>query len=263
MNRAARFIRRLRIVRHAHEQLTEFFFLKSVEGRVKVSRKLCRHFFEDFGLFFGAREILDRFIFGDRADLGRRNPEAIPRLDDMRVRDLAVVAPDRRPYPRRAQVGVGNIPKGVPGNDRVDSTHAAFSVDTNRTERDAVYDNRPTFDRDFGGKIFTRALVGFEGFGFHGSSLSDCFHLVPRIGFNDSRSDNVGVIAFATGNGGIRRFVRPLISSLLACRLIQVSHLVAIGERITTFVESRLCFVRTLGHKVRHFRLRENGTALA
>ena len=180
----------------------------------------------------------------------------------MRVRDLAVVAPDRRPYPRRAQVGVGNIPKGVPGNDRVDSTHAAFSVDTNRTERDAVYDNRPTFDRDFGGKTFTRALVGFEGFGFHGNSLSVCFPLVPRVGFNDSRSDNVSVIAFVTGNEGVRRFVRPHISILLACRLIQVSYLVASGERITTFVESRLCFLGILGQNVRHFRLRKNGTAL-
>jgi hypothetical protein len=128
-------------------------------GRRRVGRRrehgLLRHDllfgrFERLGrrlghVGLGRRRLLEqpleegvRLVVGDDAHLVGGDPDAIARTDAVGVRDAAIVGPDRRPDPGRAQVGAGDVPERVAAGHRVESADPALLVDTLRTEHDRV-----------------------------------------------------------------------------------------------------------------------------
>ena len=68
-------------------------------------------------------------LFGRHAPhLARRDPDAIAGVDQVRVVDLLVVLPDRRPHPGRAQVGLADVPERVAADHDVDAARTTLCV---------------------------------------------------------------------------------------------------------------------------------------
>ena len=92
-----------------------------------------------FGLRLGRRRLAGEqrrgFLRRHATHLAGRDPDAVARVDQVRIVDGLIVLPDRRPDPGRPEVGLADVPEGVAAHHQMDPARTTLGVVADRAER--------------------------------------------------------------------------------------------------------------------------------